>query len=106
MFSKSFGSKVSDSERLEQIKLELGKLEPYKYEQRVVLRNEKAAILQRLKGKQPTEQRCSPQRTVATMPGYYTPAEFFREHPDSHKDRQNFRRDKKSFLRLQIKDKQ
>jgi len=105
MFGR-YGPKVSDSERLEQIEVKLGKLEPYKYQQRLVLWNEKAAILQRLKGKQPQELSPSPKRTSATMPGYYTPAELFREHPDNHRDRQNFRRDKESLLRLQIREKQ
>jgi len=108
MLSNFHSPKVSDTERLEQIEGELSKLEPYKYQQRTALRNEKNALIQRLKGKSPLvdSPSPSPKLIAASMLGYYTPTELFREHPDSHRDRQSFRRDKESLLWLQIREKQ
>ena len=105
-FSMFRSPTVSDSERLAQIDEEMGKIEPYRYKLREALREKKSKIHKRLKGKQPLNPLSPHTEKVVTSPGFYTPAELYTVHPDNHKDKHSFRRDKETLLILQIKEKQ
>ena len=100
-------SKPSPKARIVEIDAQLGNIPPFECILRQSPREEKNKLLCEVKGKSSTLPPLYPhaQHIIYTL-GYYTPAELYKTHPESHKDRQQFRRDKEALLHMQLKEKQ
>ena len=82
------------------IDLHLSKLQAYQYQEKGYLEEEKKILLQQLesnKGKQKVEY----SKSIS-----YKPVDLYKEYPENHESRQQFRRSREAKLRLEIKEKQ
>ena len=104
----SFSSlKPSPKARIPDIDAQLGNIPPFEYILRQSLREEKNKLLREVKGKISALPPLDPHaQHIIYTPGYYTPAELYKTHPESHKDRQQFKKDKEALLHMQLKEKQ
>ena len=86
--------------RLVALDLQLIATQPYQYQLRAALREEKSRLLEELeqtKGKEKV--------SFSPPPAFYKPADIYKDYPEGHEDRQSFRSDQERMLRQQIKEK-
>ena len=85
----------------------MGNILPYEYIGRQALREEKNKLLREINGKSIASPPLDPHaQHIVYTPGYFTPTKLYKTHPESHRDKQLFRRDKEALLDSQLKENQ
>ena len=88
-------SKPSLEARIAEIDVEMGEIPPYQYYKCQAMRDEKNKMLKEIKANQLASPLLDPHaHAIIYTLGYYTPAEIFKTHPKSHRDRKQFKKDK------------
>ena len=105
LYMFSFQKQLDLEKQIAAIDLALADTQPYQYQIRTQLRNEKELLLEQLKGKQKIKdsQDTSP---ISKAVSFHEPATVYRNYPDKHESRQRYRLSTRETLKAMIKEKQ